>query len=106
LHQIAKAPVYCSSVADADQNTGIPHFESKYRVEQYLKNLGISYSINVPAFLMENLLGAGLREGQRPLPLSPSRLLQQIALGNTAEFSPLVPLPYIGVILQYRFLFR
>src|SRR5215217_927499 len=29
-----------SSVANADKNTGIPHFESKYKVEQHIKNLG------------------------------------------------------------------
>jgi uncharacterized protein YbjT (DUF2867 family) len=30
-----------SSVANANKNTGIPHFESKYKVEQHIKNLGI-----------------------------------------------------------------
>ena len=39
---------------------------------------------------MENLLGPGLQQGQLALPLSPSRILQQIALENIAEFSALV----------------
>ena len=34
-----------SSVANADKNTGIPHFESKYKIEQHIKNLGIPYTI-------------------------------------------------------------
>ena len=44
-----------SSVVNADKNTGIPHFESKYKVEQYIKNLGIPYTIIGPTFFMENL---------------------------------------------------
>jgi uncharacterized protein YbjT (DUF2867 family) len=34
-----------SSVANADKNTGIPHFESKYKVEQHIKSLGIPLSV-------------------------------------------------------------
>jgi uncharacterized protein YbjT (DUF2867 family) len=79
-----------SSVANADKNTGIPHFESKYKVEQHIKNLGIPYTIIGPAFFMENLLGPGLEQGQLALPLSPSTILQQSALENIAEFTALV----------------
>jgi uncharacterized protein YbjT (DUF2867 family) len=79
-----------SSVANADKNTGIPHFESKYKVEQYIKNLGIPHTIIGPTFFMENLLGTGLEQGQIALPLSPSSILQQSALENIAEFSALV----------------
>jgi uncharacterized protein YbjT (DUF2867 family) len=79
-----------SSVANADKNTGIPHFESKYKVEQHIKNLGIPHTIIGPTFFMENLLGPGLEQGQLTLPLSPSTTLQQSALENIAEFSALV----------------
>ncbi len=79
-----------SSVANADKKTGIPHFESKYKVEQHIKNLGIPYTIIGPTFFMENLLGPGLKQGQLALPLSPSTTLQQSALQNIAEFSALV----------------
>jgi uncharacterized protein YbjT (DUF2867 family) len=79
-----------SSVANADKNTGIPHFESKYKVEQHIKNLGIRYTIIGPTFFMENLVGPGLERGQLALPLSPSSILQQSALENIAEFSALV----------------
>jgi uncharacterized protein YbjT (DUF2867 family) len=44
-----------SSVANADKNTGIPHFESKYKVEGHIKDLGIPYTIIGPTFFMENL---------------------------------------------------
>ena len=79
-----------SSVANADKNTGIPHFESKYKVEQHIKNLGIPFTIIGPTFFMENLLGPGLQQGQLALPLSLSSILQQSALRNIAEFSALV----------------
>ena len=79
-----------SSVANADKNTGIPHFESKYKVEQHIKNLGIPHTIIGPTFFMENLLGPGLEQGQLALPLSPSTILQQSALENIAEFTALV----------------
>jgi uncharacterized protein YbjT (DUF2867 family) len=78
-----------SSVANADKNTGIPHFESKYKVEQHIKNLGIPHTIIGPTFFMENLVGPGLEQGQLALPLSPSSILQQSALENIAEFSAL-----------------
>jgi uncharacterized protein YbjT (DUF2867 family) len=79
-----------SSVANADKNTGIPHFESKYKIEQHIKSLGIPYTIIGPTFFMENLLGPGLEQGQLTLPLSSSSILQQSALQNIAEFSALV----------------
>jgi len=81
-----------SSVVNADKNTGIPHFESKYKVEQHIKNSGIPYTIIGPTFFMDNLLSyslAGLQQGQVALPLSPSRILQQSAVENIAEFSAL-----------------
>ncbi|MFL6379147.1 MAG: NmrA/HSCARG family protein [Nitrososphaeraceae archaeon] len=79
-----------SSVANADKNTGITHFESKYKIELHIKNLGIPFTIIGPTFFMENMLGLGLQQGQLALPLSPSSILQQSALENIAEFSALV----------------
>ncbi len=81
-----------SSVVNADKNTGILAFESKYKVEQHIKNSGIPYTIIGPTFFMDNLHSyslAGLQKGQVALPLSPSRILQQIAVENIAEFSAL-----------------
>ena len=44
-----------SSVSGADLNTGIPHFESKNRIEEHIKNLKIPYSIIRPTSFYENL---------------------------------------------------
>jgi len=46
--------VVYSSVGGADRSTGIPHFESKYRVETYLGSI-VPSTILRPVFFMENL---------------------------------------------------
>jgi uncharacterized protein YbjT (DUF2867 family) len=44
-----------SSVGGAERDTGIPHFESKYEVEKYLREMDIKVSVVRPVFFMENL---------------------------------------------------
>jgi uncharacterized protein YbjT (DUF2867 family) len=83
-----------SSVAGADQRTGIPHFDSKREVESYIVKLGVPYTVIAPVFFMENLLGPmfvhGLRAGSLSMPLPPGRRLQSIAVADVAEFVRLV----------------
>jgi uncharacterized protein YbjT (DUF2867 family) len=79
-----------SSVSDADRQTGVPHFDSKYAIEQHIRGLGIAYTIIAPAFFMENLDLQGVREGRLALPLPPSRKLQQTAVADIAGFAALV----------------
>jgi len=43
-----------SSVIGADAGSGIPNWESKYNIEQYLANSGIPYTIVRPASLYQN----------------------------------------------------
>lgn len=80
-----------SSVAGADQKTGIPHFESKYQVEQHLRTLGVPFTIIAPVYFMENLLApwntAGLSSGVYALALPAGRQLQQIAVADIAGFA-------------------
>ena len=45
-----------SSVVGCDLNTGIPHWESKFKIENHIKSTGIDYTIIRPASLFENLL--------------------------------------------------
>lgn len=45
-----------SSVAGADLHTGIPQWESKLKIENHIKNIGIPYTIIRPASLFENFL--------------------------------------------------
>jgi uncharacterized protein YbjT (DUF2867 family) len=47
--------VVFTSVASADANTGIPHFESKQEIEVYLRDSGIGFSIVRPVEFMDNV---------------------------------------------------
>ena len=83
--------VIYSSVAGADQNTGIPHFESKFRVEQHLRTLGVPFTIIAPVYFMENLIApwniGALASGVYPMALPAGRKLQQIAVADVAGFA-------------------
>jgi uncharacterized protein YbjT (DUF2867 family) len=80
-----------SSVASADRKTGIPHFESKFKVERYINNLGVPFTISAPVTFMDNILtGSSLpdlhrRRLRRALP--GNRRLQQIALRDVGAFA-------------------
>ena len=83
-----------SSVANADKDTGIPHFESKRKVEEHIEGLGVPYTIVAPVYFMDNLLAPWtlpqLKEGRFPMALPSSRPLQQIALSDIAAFTRVV----------------
>ena len=73
-----------ASVASADRSTGIPHFESKARIEQQLRASHIPHTIVAPTYFYENLgdpaqIVAG---GELALPISASRPLQQVAVAD------------------------
>jgi len=89
----AKHLIY-NSVACADRNTGIPHFDSKFKVEQYIKSSGVPYTIIGPVFFMENFLSpqflSGLQEGKLSMALPASKKLAQIAVSDIASFVVMV----------------
>jgi len=80
-----------SSVANADKETGIPHFDSKFQIEQTIQSLDIPYSILAPVFFMENHLAPwsipALKEGTLSMPLPKNKPLQQISVQNIGEFA-------------------
>lgn len=80
--------VYGSVVA-ADANTGIPHFESKAKIEEHLRNSGLDYTILRPVSFMENwqrISGQAVATGEIALPLSPGTRLQMIAVDDIGAF--------------------
>src|SRR5918997_615087 len=83
-----------SSVANANKDTGIPHFDSKREVEEHIEGLGIPHTIVAPVYFMENLLSPWtlpeLKEGRFPMALPSSRPLQQITPSDIAAFTALV----------------
>src|SRR2546428_2507213 len=75
--------VVLSSVASADQNTGIPHFESKSKVEQHLSASRVPYTIVRPVAFMDNYaspwMAASLQRGIMEVPLPPTTRHQLVA---------------------------
>jgi uncharacterized protein YbjT (DUF2867 family) len=73
-----------SSVGGADRQTGLSHFESKWLVEQHIRNLGLPATIVRPVFFMDNFLSDDFRSqiegGVLRLALRPDRALQMIAV--------------------------
>jgi len=73
--------IVLTSVASADQDTGIPHFESKVEVEQHLKTSRVPYTIARPVAFMDNYTSpwmlSTLQRGTMEVPL-PSRTPQQL----------------------------
>ncbi|HAM36049.1 MAG TPA: hypothetical protein DEB40_05285 [Elusimicrobia bacterium] len=94
LADVAKAAgirqfVY-TSVGGATRSTGIPHFETKYRIEQHIKKLGLPYTILRPVWFMENFgtwLLPAIRRGALTAPMKPQTKLHMIALRDIGDYA-------------------
>ncbi len=79
-----------SSVASADKHTGIPHFETKWKIEQHIKSLGIPATVIRPVFFMDNFASPwmlpAIQKGKLALPLKPDRKLQMVSVKDIGEF--------------------
>jgi uncharacterized protein YbjT (DUF2867 family) len=81
-----------SSVAAADLPTGVPHFESKGKIERHIAALGFhSTTILRPVFFMEMLLSKGnlrsLAEGRVEMALKPSTAVAMVAVDDIAAMT-------------------
>ncbi len=47
--------VVFSSVGGAERDTGVPHFDSKWAIEQYLADADVTQTVLRPVFFMQNL---------------------------------------------------
>lgn len=95
-----------SSVGGAERRTGIPHFESKWQIEEHVRALDLPATILRPVGFMENWGGLAkdaILGGQLPQPLSPDTPLQQIAVDDIGAFAALAfsdPDEWIGRALE------
>jgi uncharacterized protein YbjT (DUF2867 family) len=78
-----------SSVGSAHRQTGIPHFESKWEIEEHVRRIGLPYTILRPVFFMQNwewthemILGGTLAQ-----PLDPDKPFQQVAVEDIGAFA-------------------
>jgi uncharacterized protein YbjT (DUF2867 family) len=87
---VAVEHVVYSSVASAQRNTGLSHFESKWKIEGRIRELGLPYTIFRPVFFMDNwetpMLRASILEGTFAQPLAPDRTFQQVATDDIGAF--------------------
>ncbi len=84
------AHILFSSVADAQNKTGIPHFDSKHQIEEHLRTLDVPWTSIAPAFFYDNVLFPwniqALRDGvwRQALPADVS--LQMISTADIGKF--------------------
>jgi uncharacterized protein YbjT (DUF2867 family) len=78
-----------SSVGSAHRQTGIPHFESKWEVEEHVRKLDLPYTVLRPVFFMQNwewtremILGGTLAQ-----PFDPDKPFQQVAVEDIGAFA-------------------
>jgi uncharacterized protein YbjT (DUF2867 family) len=78
-----------SSVGSAYRDTGIPHFDSKWEVENHVRESDLPYTILRPVFFMQNW--EGMREmvlgGTLAQPLDPDKPFQQVAVEDVGAFA-------------------
>lgn len=82
------------SVAGADQPTGVPVFDSKYQVEEYIQRTGVPATVIAPVYFMENLWNPwnrpALAASRLPSPVPVTRRVQQISLADVIAVTILV----------------
>ncbi|MEU2233670.1 NmrA/HSCARG family protein [Streptomyces vietnamensis] len=85
--------VVLTSVAHADRDTGVPHYESKRAVEHHLRASGTPWTVIGPAAFMDNYTGGwtadGLREGTFAWPMPADRPLALISSRDIGAFAAL-----------------
>ncbi|MEY4094669.1 MAG: hypothetical protein RLZZ53_1868 [Acidobacteriota bacterium] len=80
-----------TSVASADRQTGIPHFDNKARVESTVRGLDFpSYSIIRPVFFMSNLASPWFLNGDKLVSAMKSdTVLQMIDVADIGQYGAL-----------------
>lgn len=95
-----------SSVGGAERNTGIPHFESKRRIEEHIEAIKIPYTILRPVYFMENLYWKkqDILNGRfTSIGLDQNKPLQMIAVDDIGAFARLAfenPTKFLGQAIE------
>ncbi|MGO9313395.1 MAG: NmrA/HSCARG family protein [Syntrophobacteraceae bacterium] len=80
-----------SSVEGAERQSGIPHFESKWQVEQHIRELGIPATILRPVAFMDNFaassFGRAMALGLFRATLGTSKRVQLVATSDIGWFA-------------------
>ena len=96
-----------SSVGGAERNTGITHWESKWEIEKYIRNLGLPATILRPVSFMETYhvleVEVGILKGKLVDPVRAEKPYQTIATDDIGAFAALAferPRDFIGLELE------
>jgi len=96
-----------SSVGGAERNSGIDHWESKWEIEKYIRNLGLPATILRPVAFMENYyidqVEIGILKGKLMDPIRADKPYQTIATDDSGAFVALAferPKEFIGLELE------
>ena len=96
-----------SSVIGADAHTGIPHWESKFQIENHIKQIDLPYTVIRPASLFENLLipqvKSRLLKGKLVTPTHKNKVQQYISSEDIGRISTIIfvnPEKYTGQTLN------
>jgi uncharacterized protein YbjT (DUF2867 family) len=96
-----------SSVGGAERNSGIDHWESKWEVEQHIRQLGLPATMLRPAAFMENYyvdqVEIGILKGKLIDPIRADKPYQTIATDDIGAFAALAferPQEFIGMELE------
>lgn len=83
-----------SSVIGADANTGIPHWESKNKIENLLKQSGVHHTIIRPCYFMENFLlpqvKSRLLKGKLVTPLHKKKIQQYVSTEDVGRIAAII----------------
>lgn len=87
-----------NSVCDANRQTGIPHFDSKYKVEKRIEALNIPYTIIAPSYFMNNIFFPymldPIKQGVLKMAMPGDCKLQQISAEDIGKF--------VGIVVNER----
>ena len=97
-----------SSVSDADKATGIPHFDSKFKVEEHLKASGVAYTITAPVYFSDNTTAVWnleyLQRGILSFAMPPDHKLQVVSVRDIGRLNAEIlaePAKYAGRRINY-----
>jgi uncharacterized protein YbjT (DUF2867 family) len=95
-----------SSVGGAERSSGVPHFESKWAIEEHIRKLGLAATILRPATFMDNLAKGPMRAGMLSMmktfvpDTTPLQLMAVRDIGAFAALSFDRPQEFVGQAIE------
>jgi uncharacterized protein YbjT (DUF2867 family) len=95
-----------SSVGGAERSSGVPHFESKWAIEEHIRKRGLAATILRPATFMDNLAKGPMRTGMLSMMktfVPDTKPLQLIAVRDIGAFAAMAfdrPQQFVGEAIE------